>query len=196
MTPGNAPPAQQEPAPAARPVSASALRLRQLYQRLVSALQIFSGLLLLAMTALVLVGIFYRYVLDDALSWYDEFAGYILIWLTMYGSVLALAKRKHISFETLVEKLSPRRQRIAEVVGIVLVMSFSLVLVVAGWQLIVGMADETAISVPQLRMAWIYSVMPISGGLMFLVGVIQLVQALTPGRSPSDARARPMEEAQ
>ena len=196
MAPGNAPPAQPGPAPGAPPASAPALRLRQLYERLVLALQVFSGLLLLAMTALVLVGIFYRYVLDDALSWYDEFAGYVLIWLTMYGSVLALAKRKHISFETLVEKLSPRGQRIVEVVGILCVMSFSLVLLVSGWQLLVGMADETAVSLPGVRMAWIYSVMPITGGLMFLIGVIQLVQALTPGRSPSDARARPMEEAQ
>jgi TRAP-type C4-dicarboxylate transport system permease small subunit len=169
--------------------------MRRTYDRFVDVLQVFSAVLLLAMLAIVLVGIFYRYVVDDSLSWYDEFAGYILVWLTMYGSVLALAKRKHISFDTLVEKLSPAGRRVAEIAGIVCVMSFSLVLLVSGWQLVREMADETAVSVPALKMAWIYSVMPISGGLMFLIGVVQLAQAISAGRSPGVERARPMEEA-
>jgi TRAP-type C4-dicarboxylate transport system permease small subunit len=170
--------------------------MRKGYDRFVSVLQTFSAVLLLLMLGLVLVGIFYRYVVDESLSWYDEFAGYILVWLTMYGSVLALAKKKHIGFDTLVERLPPGGRRVAEIVSIVCVMSFSLVLLVSGWQLIREMADETAVSVPALKMAWIYSVLPISGGLMFLIGVVQLAQALSAGKSPAVERARPMEEAQ
>ena len=170
--------------------------MRRAYDRFVWVLETFSAVLLLVMLGVVLVGIFYRYVVDESLSWYDEFAGYILVWLTMYGSVLALAKRKHISFDTLVERLPPGARRVADVVCDLCVMSFSLVLLVAGWQLVREMADETAISVPALRMAWIYSVMPISGGLMFLIGLVQLTRALLPGRSAGAERARPMEEAQ
>jgi TRAP-type C4-dicarboxylate transport system permease small subunit len=167
--------------------------MRKVYDRFVAALQIFSAGLLLLMAGVVLLGIFYRYVVDDALSWYDEFAGYILVWLTLYGSVPALSKRKHISFETLVEKLPPRWHRAVEVLGILCVMSFSLVLLVSGWQLVREMADETAVSLPHVRMAWIYSVLPVSGGLMLLVGVVQLVEVLAGRRG---GRASPMEEAQ
>jgi TRAP-type transport system small permease protein len=170
--------------------------MRKGYDRFVDVLQTFSAVLLLLMLGLVLVGIFYRYVVDESLSWYDEFAGYILVWLTMYGSVLALARRKHISFDTLVEKLPPGGRRVAEIASIVCVMAFSLVLLVAGWQLVREMADETAVSIPALKMAWIYSVMPISGGLMFLIGVVQLAQAISAGKSAAVERARPMEEAQ
>lgn len=170
--------------------------MRKIYDRFVDVLQVFSAVLLVLMLAIVLVGIFYRYIVDDSLSWYDEFAGYILVWLTMYGSVLALARRKHISFDTLVEKLSPRGRRIAEIVSILCVMSFSLVMLVAGWQLVREMADETAVSLPHFRMAWIYSVMPISGGLMFLIGLVQLGQALSSGGGPGVTPARPMEEGQ
>ncbi len=74
--------------------------MRKSYDRFVDVLQVLSAVLLLLMLGIVVVGIFYRYVVDEALSWYDEFAGYILIWLTMYGSVLALAKRK-LSFTVL-----------------------------------------------------------------------------------------------
>ncbi len=58
------------------------------------------------------------------------------------------------------------------------------------------MADETAVSLPWVRMWWIYSVMPISGGLMVLIGVVQLAQALAPRKGAEVERARPMEEAQ
>ncbi len=170
--------------------------MRKAYDRFVDVLQLLSAALLLLMLGLVLVGIFYRYVVDASLSWYDEFAGYILVWLTMYGSALALAKRKHISFDTLVEKLGPGGRRVADVVAILCVMAFSVVLLVPGAQLVHEMADETAVSLPWVRMWWIYSVMPISGGLMLLIGLVQLGQALAPGASAGVERARPMEEAQ
>ncbi len=159
--------------------------MRKAYERLVWVLQVWTGALALAMLALVVVGVFYRYVVGEALSWYDEFAGYVLVWLTMYGSVVALAKRTHIGFETVVEKLPPRARQAAEVLATLCIMGFALVMVVAGWQLVQGMSDDTAVSVPWIRMAWVYSVMPISGGLMLLVCGVQLVEEIR-GR-----RARP-----
>ncbi len=162
--------------------------MRKLYDGFIRALFVFSGALCILMLGVVLVGVFYRYIVDASLSWYDEFAGFVLVWLTMYGSVVALAKRKHISFETLVEKLSPRGQHVVEIVVDLCVLSFSLVLVVYGWELIREMGDETAVSIPSVKMAWVYSVMPISGALMALVGVVQLVQRLFP---PAGANAPP-----
>jgi TRAP-type C4-dicarboxylate transport system permease small subunit len=167
--------------------------MRKLYERFVKVLEIFSTLLSIAMLAIVLVGVFYRYVMDDSLSWYDEFAGYVLVWLTMYGSVVALAKRKHISFDTLVEKLPPRARRWADVFGILCVMAFSVVMLVSGFELVREMADETAISVPTFKMAWIYSVMPVTGGLMLLIGLVQLVQALAGGERKLPKYVAPVE---
>jgi Tripartite ATP-independent periplasmic transporters, DctQ component len=66
--------------------------MRTLYDRTMAALQQLAAVLLALMLLLVLAGVFYRYVFDDSLSWYDEFAGYLLVWLTMVGSVVGLAK--------------------------------------------------------------------------------------------------------
>ncbi len=170
--------------------------MRKAYDGLVAGLTVYSAALCLLMLGVVLVGIFYRYVVGEAISWYDEFAGYILVWLTMYGSVVALARGKHISFETLVEKLPRGGQRAADVFGTLCVLSFSIVMLVSGWHLVREMADETAVSVPTLKMAWIYSVMPISGALMVLVGVVQLIRSATGGDGSQAARPKAMEEAQ
>lgn len=173
--------------------------MRKLYDRFVAVMLFLSGSLCVVMLALVLVGLFYRYVVDEALSWYDEFAGFTLVWLTMVGSVAGLAKGKHISFETLVEKLPRRVQYVLEIVVDLCVLSFSLVLVVYGWELIREMGDETAVSVPSVRMAWVYAIMPVCGALMALIGVVDLVttvQRLTRPSTDTAPRPQSMQEAQ
>ena len=170
--------------------------MRRAYDNLITILETYSAVLILVMLGVVLVGVFYRYIINEALSWYDEFAGFILVWLTMYGSVVGLARGKHISFETLVEKLPRKGQQVVELIGILCVMGFSLVVLVSGWELIKQMAGETAVSVPEVKMAWIYSVMPISAALMILVGVVQLVTLFKGGDAAGGARPKSMEEGQ
>lgn len=170
--------------------------MRRAYETLMALLRAWSGILMFLMLGVVLLGITFRYIVDAALSWYDEYAAYVLVWLTMFGSVVALADGKHISFETLVEKLSPRMQRAAEIFGTLCVLGFSTVLLVSGWILVRAMGAETSISVPAVKMAWVYSVLPISGGLLVLVGLVQLL-ALVAGRHlPGAMRGKAMEEGQ
>ena len=170
--------------------------MRKAYDVLLKILLGYSAVLLLAMLAVVLVGVFYRYIINEALSWYDEFAGYTLVWLTMYGSVVALARGKHISFETLVEKFSAGAQRVAAAFSLLCILGFSVVVLVSGWELIVEMGGETAVSITEVKMAWIYSVMPISAALMCLVCIIQIVTLFRHGEVLGEARPKAMEEGQ
>ena len=170
--------------------------MRKVYAWLNGILQAYSAVLLLVMLGVVLLGVFYRYIAYQALSWYDEFAGYILVWLTMYGSVVGLARGKHICFETLVEKLPRGGQRVVEVFSTLCVLAFSLVLLVFGWELMREMAEETAVSIPEVKMAWIYSVMPISGALMVLISVVQLIMLFADSGVPEGVRPKAMEEGQ
>jgi TRAP-type C4-dicarboxylate transport system permease small subunit len=170
--------------------------MRKAYDGLIAILETYSALLILVMLGVVLVGVFYRYIINEALSWYDEFAGFILVWLTMYGSVVGLARGKHISFETLVEKLPRAGQRGVQIFGTLCVLGFSFVVLVSGWELIREMAGETAVSITEVKMAWIYSVMPIAAALMILVGVVQLAALVSGKGFAGEARPKAMEEGQ
>lgn len=170
--------------------------MRKFYTNLIAFLLGLSGVLMLVMLGVVLLGVFFRYVVDAALSWYDEFAGYVLVWLTMFGTVVALAKGKHISFETLVEKLPTRWQRAVEIIDSVCVLSFSLVMLVSGWVLVRSMWGETSVSVPAVEMSWVYSVLPISGVLLVLVGIVQLTMLVTGQEMPGVPKRKAMEEGQ
>ncbi len=170
--------------------------MRRTYETLIAFLEVYSGVLALATLGVVLLGVFFRYIVNEALSWYDEFAGYLLVWLTMYGSVAALGRGKHIGFDTLREKLPPGGQRVLDIFVALCVLAFSLVLLVSGWVLIQAMAAETAISIPGVKMAWVYSVLPISGVLMVLASLVHLLYLFLGREIPGIPRFRGMEEGQ
>ncbi len=150
-------------------------KLLQAYGRLILLLEWWMSLLLIFMVAIVCVGVFFRYVLNAALPWYDEFASYLLVWLTFYGAVVASAHRRQIGFDTLVARLAPRPRRFLETTAELCAIAFQVVLLWSGWVLTAAVHADTAVSLPWVRMSWIYSVLPVSGALMLLTSLIHLV---------------------
>jgi TRAP-type C4-dicarboxylate transport system permease small subunit len=142
--------------------------------RLVALVEWWAVGLLAGLTAVVCLGVFFRYVLNASLVWYDEFASYALVWLTFFGSVVAHYHRRHIGFELFVDRLDPWARRIADIVGEAAVLGFQFVLFYYGWILTERMGDETTISLPWIKTAWVTAVLPVTGGLMFLVSLARL----------------------
>ncbi|MCI0372681.1 MAG: TRAP transporter small permease [candidate division NC10 bacterium] len=153
----------------------------RLFRWLMALVETWVMLLLIAMTLLVTVAVFYRYVLGASLIWYDEFASYLLVWLTFYGAVMAAYHRRHIAFETLVERLRPAARRGADLAAEVCVLLFQGILLYYGWVLARAIRADTAVSLEWVRMSWIYSVLPISGALMLLISLVDLATLLTGG---------------
>ncbi len=142
----------------------------------VRTLEWWAGILLMAMVVVVAGGVFYRYVLNAALIWYDEFASYLLVWLTFYGAVLATQRGLHIEFDTAVRRLAPGPRRAVEAVSGLCTLAFHGILFTYGIVLTRSMGGETAISLPWVRMAWVYSALPISGALMLVFSATALVR--------------------
>lgn len=152
-------------------------------------LEWWTAVLLGLMVLLVALGVFFRYALGTALVWYDEFASYLLVWLTFYGAVVAAYRRRHIGLEALVERLGPRLRRALELTAEACIFGFQVVLCYFGWVLTEKIGDETAVSLGWVRMSWVYSVLPISGGLMLLISGAEIVRLLLgkPARKEEEA---------
>lgn len=161
----------------------------RLFQSLMVLVEVWVMVLLVAMALLVTVAVFYRYVLNASLIWYDEFASYLLVWLTFYGAVVAAYYRRHIAFETLVERLGPAARRGTAIAAEVCVLVFQGILLYYGWVLARTIRAETAVSLEWVRMGWIYSVLPISGGLMLLISLVDLAALLRGGERGREAPA-------
>jgi TRAP-type transport system small permease protein len=160
--------------------------LRRALGLVVRVVEWWSVLLLVLMVVIVVVGVFFRYALDASLAWYDEFSSYLLVWLTFFGAVVVAYRRRHISFDTLVERLGPRGRLVMGVGAELLVLGFQAVLTWYGWVALDAMTFDTAVSLPWVRMTWIYSVLPICGAIMLATSLEHVVD-LARGRKAGAA---------
>src|SRR5262245_11015982 len=149
--------------------------MHQFFRKLIAVVEWWSVLLLVLMVVLVCVGVFFRYALNASLAWYDEFASYLLVWLTFYGAVVATYRKRHIGFEVVVDKLDPAVRRMVDLLSECFVLAFQFVLLYYGWELVQKMGEDRAVSLPWVKMSWIYSVLPITGGLMLVITTIRLL---------------------
>ncbi len=129
---------------------------------------------MVTMVVVVSLGVLYRYVLDAALVWYDEFASYVLVWLTFTGAVAASWRGRQIAFDLVLERAGPRTGRVLRIAGELCVLTFHSMIAIYGWNLMKRMGEETAVSVLWVRMSWIYAVLPATAVLMGLISLYRL----------------------
>lgn len=168
---------QQVEAQPAPTLAAGPRGLSRLLDVLLRALEIYVTILMVGMAIIVLAGVFYRYVLQRALPWYDEFAEFLLVWLTFYGSVLVTYRGGHIGFETLLEYVPARVQRVLARASDVIVLLVQVGLVYYGWKLVQAASFDTAISIRAVRLSWIYSAIPISAAITIAIMTLRLARA-------------------
>ena len=140
-----------------------------------AALGVAVSVLLVAMVAICLAEVVLRYVFAGSFSWYDETVGYLLVWLTFLGAVLAQSHDQHIGIGDLVERASPRLRQALQLARHLVLAAVHLVLLVYGWQLAVRFLGERAITVP-VPMGAVYAVVPLSAALMLLVEAARIAR--------------------
>ena len=74
-------------------------------QRLDAVLDGLLFVVLAAMTTIVSLNVFCRFVLKFSLSWADETAMILMVWLTFLGAAVAMRDRMHYAFDYLVRSL-------------------------------------------------------------------------------------------
>ena len=71
-----------------------------------------SALLVAAVLGAVLLGVARRYLFGVPLSWTDELASVLFLWSVFWTAALTVPLREHVSFDLLVDTLSPRARRV------------------------------------------------------------------------------------
>ena len=120
----------------------------------------------------------------QALVWYDEVASILLAWLTFYGSALAAAKRAHIGCPEVIALLPPGGRVAARLLADLLVIAFFVLLGWIGYAVLGVLATDHLVSLPEVPVAYVQSVVPISAVLIIVAELATLPQALRDARGP------------
>lgn len=122
----------------------------------------------------------------NSLPWSEELARYIFIWQCWLGVSFAEKDGKHIRIEMLMNRLSPKGQRILDIIQILLTICIVVFLIVYGSYMIAFMMEQnTTSSVLKIPLSLVYLSMPVSCAL-YLVRIISRLSYLITGRSLID----------
>lgn len=141
--------------------------------------KVVSGLLVILMALMVFNvtwQVLSRYVVQNPSSFTDELSRYMLIWLGMLGAAYVAGQNQHIAIDLLPNRLIGRsKMKLMILINVIVLFFVFFVMVMGGINLvyitfILGQKSATM----QIPLAYIYTILPISGLLVIYYQVFQI----------------------
>ncbi len=109
-----------------------------------------------------------RYIMNAPSSYTDELAGFLLIWVGLFGAAYVAGKREHLAIDLLLQRSPEKRKLKLEIIISVLVILFALVVMVVGgsWLVYTRFYLSVKSAALGLPLGVVYLVLPISGLLI------------------------------
>ncbi len=141
-----------------------------------------SAIALALMVVVILLQVFFRYVMNNALPWPDEAARFLMLWLTGLMAPIALRQGGFVAIETISQFLPNRMMSLLTILLLILSLAVLCVAVQLGWKhvnsgwlfasasltLPLNLIGMTAV---KLKLAWMYSSLFIGSALMLIVTI-------------------------
>lgn len=130
--------------------------------------QLLSVLLMSVMLGSIALGVIFRYVFSSPLTWSDELAVYMLIWLTFLGGSMSVKTLRAASLDLVFERVSLLWKRIFLVVGYGCVVLFAAIVAYMAIQWISNPSIKTQLS-PGLKISMFLPYLAIPFGFICLL---------------------------
>jgi TRAP-type C4-dicarboxylate transport system permease small subunit len=134
--------------------------------------------IVVALLVCVALGVVTR-AIGDPLIWTDELSRFLMVWLAVFGWVLATRKRIHIRIRYFQDKLPRTAHKAVEIAIQAAMIVFGALVAFYGFGLIGKNHDLEATSMP-VSMAWMYAPVFFGGAITALQGAIELIETLRP----------------
>lgn len=120
-----------------------------------------------AFALVMLMGVFFRYVLNNSLAWSDELALIIFVWATFLAISSGYLHDRHVNLDILVKKLPPSWNSVAKTIAEGLAGGYLVAMVVAGIEAldVAGRGHTDALRIP---LTVPYAAIPLASVLMLI----------------------------
>lgn len=140
------------------------------------------------MTILVFVQVVMRYVFSNSLSWSEELARFIFMWVSWIGASYAVRERAHFRVEMFADMMKGEKRKWFEFIILFIWFAFSVFMAFIGTRLIIFLIETGQISAAmEIPMSWVYASVPVGCGLMALRLIVEIRKLLrgeyVPGRT-------------
>jgi len=142
------------------------------------ALELAAGLLIGAITVLVSIQVFARYVLNDTPPWSEELCRYLFVWASFLGACVAMRRAAHLGVDSLVVRLPAGVRDVLHHAVTALVAVFAGVLAWQGAALVPAMATQRSPSMG-ISLQYVFIAIPIAAVIMLGLQLAALATART-----------------
>ena len=143
--------------------------------------------LFVGMTVTVIVQVFFRFVLQSPLRWTEELARYMMIWLVLLASAIAMRNRAHLQVDILTAGLPKKAKFAFNIFVDILTTAFLVIVTYYGFHVVLTTTAQTSPAM-QLPMALIYAAFPTGGLMMIIEQLVVLVNRVRDRNEPEPPR--------
>ena len=129
------------------------------------------------MTIVVLLGVFFRYVVRQPLSWSEEVARYLMIWAASLAVSIGIMRKEHLGITFLINRFPRSGQKYIAVVVNLCVLWFLWVLTKFGYFMAIDGKTQLSPILAKygISMVWSLSAIPVAGALAMVQTCLQIV---------------------
>jgi len=136
--------------------------------------------LLAAMLLVIAAQVWYRFVLNDPLSWSEELGRYLFVWLSFLGAAAGVRYQVHLGLDLFGKRVPAGLRRRVLLLANLLAQAFLIVVVFQGFRILGVVRFQSSPSLG-ISMAAPYLAVPV-GALLMLVNSIRVSAAIVAGK--------------
>jgi TRAP-type C4-dicarboxylate transport system permease small subunit len=135
------------------------------------------------------VNVFLRYVFNYTLAWSEELVREVIIYTTLIGCSAAVKNRSMIKIDASVQLLPKLKVPLTFFSNFVTLI-FSVIVLYYGWKMaLLQIQTEQKTIILQIPLVYIFSILPLMGGMMFIRTIQVLYQDILDLRGKSSEKA-------
>lgn len=146
-----------------------------MFIKLLEKIQLTIGVICLSIFIIaIIIQISTRY-LGIPVIWTEEVANYSFIWAVFMGASVMVNKREHFSFDFLQMKLKGKSRTLLFIITDTILLVFNIGIFYYGVQVVSNFWNYNWVSLPFLKMGYVWISVPIMGLTMFIYSLSHLI---------------------
>lgn len=134
----------------------------------------FLAILMMIIATLTFYQVVMRYVFNNAPSWSEEMVRFLFVWSSFIAAAIGIKEHIHIGVDVFVNLLPQATARVLKLGVNCVIMIFAGYMIKYGWAVTI-MTQRQPSPALGLPMSWVYSSIPVMGGLLILYCLMEIV---------------------
>ena len=143
----------------------------------------FAGLLLVLMSLIVFGAVLSRFIANISIAWVEQIAVFLMAWVVVFGTALAIRARHMIAVEAFAMNLKGNTWKSLKTLVMILSLVFLAILVDAGLKMANLAAMQYLPTLTWISMYWVYIAIPVGACFMILNMVANLIELWAVGEA-------------